>query len=507
MGICLTVGRFTHRDLNDVEDIETLRRAAKILEAEVQELVKTVTKLKRRVFELEHGKPEQLQLQKIIDDLEDQLARRNKLLFGDSSEKRGANKAKKTGEKKQTGHGRREQPELEVIEQVHVQDVEDETCDLCGGHLAASKGFFEESEEIDVIERRFVIKKHRRQKYKCECGSCIKAAPGPLKLFEGARYSVGVAVHVAIAKYADHLPLERQVRGMLRDGLSIDSQTLWDQINTLARLLQPAYERLKAHVLNQPVIGVDETHWKLMGEKGKKKGGKGKRWQAWAICCPHAVHYSIEGSRSAETAMSILEGFNGVALTDGYSAYESVKKQGGRFTLAHCWAHVRRKFVEVEEQQPGRCTEVLDLIGQLYEIEREAKDKPPDEVLALRKERSQNVVLAIQKWALEAEALPESSLGRAIKYMGSLWDGLRVFLDDPLVGLDNNGTERALRGVVVGRKNHYGSRSVRGTEVAAILYSLIESAKLASVGPHTYLKTAITAALRGNQIPLPHETA
>src|SRR5690606_22721814 len=111
--------------------------------------------------------------------------------------------------------------------------------------------------------------------------------------------------------------------------------------------------------------------------------------------------------------------------------YESVRKRGGRFTLAHCWAHVRRKFVEVEEQHPGKCTQVLGLIGELYEVERQARGKPPDEVLALRRERSKNIVLAIQKWALETEALPESNLGRAIAYMGSLWDGLRVFLDDP----------------------------------------------------------------------------
>ena len=97
----------------------------------------------------------------------------NKMLFDDSSEERGPAKTKKTSEKKQAGHGRREQPELEVVGQVHVENVEDETCDLCGGHLKASEGFFEESEEIDIIERRFVIKKHRRQKYKCECGSCI----------------------------------------------------------------------------------------------------------------------------------------------------------------------------------------------------------------------------------------------------------------------------------------------------------------------------------------------
>ena len=86
-----------------------------------------------------------------------------------------------------------------------------------------------------------------------------------------------------------------------------------------------------------------------------------------------------------------------------------------------------------------------------------------------------------------------------------MWDGLLVFLDDPNVELDNNRTERALRGVVIGRKNHYGSRSQRGTEVAALFYSLIESAKLAGIGPHTYLRAAVNAALRGAEIPLPHE--
>jgi hypothetical protein len=91
--------------------------------------------------------------------------------------------------------------------------------------------------------------------------------------------------------------------------------------------------------------------------------------------------------------------------------------------------------------------------------------------------------------------------------MGGIWDGLRVFLDDPYVELDNNRTERSLRGVVVGRKNHYGSRSRRGTEVAALLYSLIESAKLAEVEPRAYLRVAVDAALSGETIPLPHEIA
>jgi len=489
--------------IDEVEDIEVLRRAAKVLEAENLVMSKLIVKLKRELFEMKHGRPEQLMLQ--IAELENQLARRNKMLFGDKSEKRPANKGADESPKKQTGHGRREQPELEEVEQLHVVNVESDSCDLCGGSLSASEGFVEQSEEIDIIERKFVIRKHIRQKYKCGCGSCIKTAPGPLKLFDGARYSINFALHVAINKYADHLPLERQVRGMKRDGLVVDSQTLWDQIQALATHLQPAYDRLKSYVLSQPVIGVDETHWKLMGEQGKKHGGKGKRWQAWAICCPDAVHYSFEGSRSAETAKQVVGDYAGIALTDGYAAYDSLKKHGGSFKQANCWAHVRRKFLEVEEQQPGKCETVLDLIGQLYEIERQARGKPPDEVLALRREKSKPILLAIQNWALEAEALPESNLGKAIAYMAKLWNGLRLFVDHPEVDIDNNATERALRGIVLGRKNHYGSRSVRGTEVAALFYTLIESAKLAGVGPHAYLHAAINAALRGAEIPLPHE--
>jgi transposase len=145
------------------------------------------------------------------------------------------------------------------------------------------------------------------------------------------------------------------------------------------------------------------------------------------------------------------------------------------------------------------------LIGVLYDIEREAKTGPPEELLRLRKEKSRPIVREIHDWALSTPALPQSGLGKAIAYMGGIWDGLRVFLDNANVAIDNNATERALRGVVVGRKNHYGSRSRRGTEVAALFYSLLESAKLAGVGPHTYLKAAARAALRGAEAPLPHE--
>jgi transposase len=123
----------------------------------------------------------------------------------------------------------------------------------------------------------------------------------------------------------------------------------------------------------------------------------------------------------------------------------------------------------------------------------------------LRNEKSRDVVRRIQQWALEQRALPQSGLGKAIAYLGAMWKGLVRFLDDPRIPIDNNGTERAMRGPVIGRKNHYGSRSRRGTEVAALFYSLFESAKLCGIEPKAYLRAAVTTALEGGVIPLPHE--
>lgn len=173
--------------------------------------------------------------------------------------------------------------------------------------------------------------------------------------------------------------------------------------------------------------------------------------------------------------------------------------------LAHCWAHVRRKFVEAEPHFPDPCREVLDLIGQIYAVEAETpmfqdpvdRDDALDHGRRLRQERSRPVVAQIRDWAYaqKPRALPESSLGKAIGYMLGLWPGVTRFLDDARIPVDNNRTERGLRGVVLGRKNHYGSRSERGTEVAALLYSLLESAKLAGVEPKLYLHTALRTAL------------
>jgi transposase len=495
--------------LDRIRDVDTMRQVAVLLERENDRLHAKLTALTRELSQLRGEDARAAQRQ--LEALKEILAQRERSLFGASSEKRPqptpATPAPTAPP--QRGHGPKAQPALPSIDMVHELAPSDRTCTACGGVLREMTGQTEDSEEITVVERQFVMLHHLRKKYRCTCNGCVETAPGPLRLAthpdrRGRRYSADFAVEVAIGKYLDHLPLERQVRMMRREGLAIDSQTLWDQLEAAATLLAPTYEALRQHVQTAPVIGADETWWRVL------VGPAGKRWWAWSLTSETAVTYTILESRSQEAARQVL---------NGYSAYEALARAGPRFTLAHCWAHVRRKFVEAEPHYPGPCVEVLDLIGQLYAVEQEcprrvgaATEAEATELRQqrahLRAERSAPLVAAIRTWAQGQRALPESSLGKAIAYMLGLWPGLTRFLDDPRIPLDNNATERALRGMVIGRKNHYGSRSRRGTEVAALFYSLIESAKLCGVEPKAYLLRALRATLATpGTVTLPHTLA
>ncbi|MBI3827308.1 MAG: IS66 family transposase [Candidatus Rokubacteria bacterium] len=492
-----------------------LRQVAVLLERENDKLHAKLQTLTAELVRLRGAARPAAELE--LEFLKELLAQREQALFGASSEQRPrpATSTPSPPPAARPGHGPTAQPALPTLDVVHELDAADLTCPQCGGMLREMPGQTEDADEITVIERQFVLLKHRRKKYRCTCNGCVDTAPGPLRLaarpdVRGRRYSPSFAVEVAVGKYLDHLPLERQARVMAREGLTIESQTLWDQIEALAAVLQPTYDALRRYVLTAPVVGADETWWRLLG------GPENKRWWAWSVTRDDAVTYTILESRSQEAARRVLDGYHGIVLADGYGAYDALARAGPGFMLAHCWAHVRRKFVEAEPHYPAPCAEILELIGQLYAVERAGPGVDPaasDETRAaaldlrarLRRERSTPIVEAIRAWAYQQRALPESSLGKAIAYLLGLWPGLTRCLDDPRIPLDNNATERGLRGMVVGRKNHYGSRSKRGTEVAALFYSLIESAKLCGVEPKAYLLHATHAALENpGTVTLPH---
>lgn len=479
-------------------DIERLRQVALLQQAELQRLSKRLVELTTALAEA-RGEDAILALQQELAFLKEELAARNQEIFGVSSEKRSRDKEQTEGAAARTGHGRRDQPELPIVEVVHVLDEADRACPKCGGDLRAWDGHFEDAEEIDVVERSFRIVRHRRQKYTCQCGECIDTALGPRKLISGGRYSIDFAVSVAVAKYADHLPLARQVKQMARTGLVVDTQTLWDQIHALSAHLEPTYEALWREVLGSEVVLADETQWPLLDKPGSSK------WFAWSAASDKAVAYRILKSRSAEAARAVLDGFGGVLVTDGYAAYQSLRDALAReragpppIVLAHCWAHVRRKFHDAEPAWP-EATEMLELIGKLYAIEAEVSELAAEErrtrLAELRLERSKPVVGEVRAWLMNRAALPRSGLGKAVSYTLTLWDGLVRFVDDARIPIDTNLVERGMRPVAVGRKNHYGSKSERGTRVAALFYTLIESAKHAGVEPAGYLAEATRRAI------------
>lgn len=488
-------------------DIERLRQVAQLLERENGRLHHRLAALTAALAKA-RGEDATAALQLEMMLLREQLAAQQSKLFGRSSEQRPGpppNQGETPAEAKapRTGHGPRRQAELPLVPVRHTLDAADQACTACGGVLTEMAGQVEASEEIDVVERSFRIVRHERQKYRCACGGCVETALGPAKLVPGGRYSVNFAVAVAVGKYVDHLPLTRQVRQMSRAGLRVESQTLWDQLLALHRHLLPSYEALHAQVLRAPVIGADETVWPLL-----EKGGA-KRWYAWSVTSPEAVFYRIDPSRSADAAGKILGEYEGIVVCDGYGAYPSLAAKRSReaaasrggpgsMILAHCFAHVRRALLEAEPAYP-EATQALDWIRDLYKIEARARESDTADrralTAALRDRESRPLIAALETWLKSQAALPRSALGKAIAYTLGLWPGLVRFLENPDIPLDNNATERTMRGVCVGRNNHYGSKSLRGTQVAALFYSLVESAKLADVEPAAYLAEAARRAI------------
>ncbi|MCU0294365.1 MAG: IS66 family transposase [Thermoanaerobaculaceae bacterium] len=484
-------------NLAAIHDPETLRQIATLLEKTVLTQQRAIAELKAEVSRLrgETG-PTQLEL----DLLKEQLERLKKKVFAPSSEKR-PQPAEAATPARRTGHGPRPQPLLPVVTVTHTLPEQRRICPVCSGQLVPWGEQAEVSDEVTVLEVSYEVVTHRRQKYRCSCNAAVVTAPGPVKLIPGGHYSVEFAVHVAEAKYLDHMPLERQVRSMGRRGLEVDSQTLYDQLKALSEHLEPTYEALCRKVLSSEIVFTDETHWRQM-EDGSK------RWWAWCVATDDAAAYWIREQRSREAAEGVLGGYAGVLMSDGYAVYASLARGSPEIVPVHCWAHVRRKFVEAEVSFPTECGRALELIGALYEVERAIPRLPrgaPEEarldVVALRRrlrqERSRPIVDELREWAYATRpaVLPQSSVGKAIDYMLSLWPGLTRFLVDPRVPLDNNAAERALRGLVVGRKNHYGSHSKQGARVAAILYTLFESAKLAGVDPRAYVLEAARRAI------------
>jgi transposase len=467
------------------KDIEELRRIALAQHVQIEQLVAA---LGRKCKELEAIKGAEGELQQTLALIE--TLTRKAQAPGDRRNK----KTKRDGERAQRSQaGPTPQPRLPVIEKVFELDDADRTCPSCGGELVPWPAQFETSEMIDVVDVRYHVVSVKQQKYVCQCGSCVETAPGPDRAQVGGRYSLAFAIKVMLDKYLDHIPLARQQRIMDRHGLDITSQTLWDQLNALAYRLAKVDEALFAYVLAQPVIGLDQTGWPRLESDASKP------WQMWCVTAPGVVVHRIRDDKSAATFKQLVGDFAGVIVCDAAKTHEAGARDGPCL-LAGCWAHAFRKFEEALPDHP-EAQLALTPIGKLYEIDERAGDDL--ELRAeLRRNESSVVIAGLKDWLWSQAVLKTLSIGKAAAYVIANWDRLTRFLEDPRIPLDNNATERGIRGPVVGRRNHFGSKSRRGTQVAATLYTILETAKLHDIDPGQYVRAAVLAADAG-QILLP----
>jgi transposase len=375
---------------------------------------------------------------------------------------------------------------------VYTLDDADRACPSCGGELQPMKDQFEESELIDVIDVRYELVQVKRQKYTCRCGSCIETALGPDRALPGSRYSLAFAIKILIDKWLDHIPLERQARILERHGLVVTSQTLWDLAYAVTQRLSLVDAALFDHVKAQPVIGLDQTSWPRLEAEASKP------WQMWCLTAPGVVVHRIRDDKSAATFKDLVGDYVGTIVADALSTHDAGARDGPGIQLAGCWAHVFRRFEEAMPDHPD-AERVVAWIGALYDIDDRA-DGDLARLAELRRTDAPPILDAMKPWLFERAGDTHISIGKACAYTLGIWDRLTNFVDDARIPLDNNATERVLRGPVVGRKNHYGSKSRRGTEVAARLYSILETAKLHAIDPAAYLAAAVHAADRGETL-------
>ncbi len=245
-----------------------------------------------------------------------------------------------------------------------------------------------------------------------------------------------------------------------------------------------------------------------------KKGNK--KWWAWTFSNYDSVYICIDPSRGHQVPLQVLEGSKATLVVDAHGAYKKLVKMHPNLTLALCWSHARRKFIDAEAAYP-QASEAIAIMRKLFAIERTLPDfrfikddveraRVLETIRVKRDEESRPIVEELQHWMSEQRCLPKSKLGIAIRYALDNWEALSVFLVDPRAPMTNNQAERSIRPAVLGRKNHYGSKSRRGTEVAALFYSLIGSCRMLDLNPTEYLLAAATLALETpGAVLLPHE--
>jgi transposase len=377
-------------------------------------------------------------------------------------------------------------------------------CPCCQGPLVEIG--VDAAERLDVIPAQFRVLVTRRPKLACRaCPGVVLQAPAPARLVEGGMPSEATVAHVLVSRYADHLPLYRQAQILARQGIEIGREILADWTGTAALEIVPVVRRMHEILLASPRLFADETTMPVL-DPGRGQVKKGFAWaiarddRPWGGTDPPAVVFHYAPGRGAKHPKALLAGYQGILQCDGYAAYKTLAAANDQITLAFCWSHVRREFIELAKGKTAPIAgETLQRIAALYAIEAEVRGKPPEIRQAVRQTTSKPLVEDLLTWfSAQLARLPGGSpTAKAIRYALNHRDGLVRFLDDGRIELDNNVAERAIRPLVLSRKNALFASGDGGGARWAAVASLIETCKLNGVDPQRYFTDLLTRLVNG----------
>jgi len=370
-------------------------------------------------------------------------------------------------------------------------------CPDCGGELR--KLSEDVSEILEYVPESFQVIRYVRPKLSCQRCERIVQAAAPSRPIARGLAGPGLLAHVLISKYADHLPLYRQCEIYGRQGIDLQRSTLADWVGGTSGLLEPLVEALRRYVMAAGKLHADDTRVPVLAP-GNGKTKTGRLWTyvrddrpAGDAAAP-AVWFAYSPDRGGEHPVQHLRTFRGALQADAYAGFNQLYEDG-RIQEVACWAHVRRKFYDLEQAHSSSLArEALERIAALYAVEDEIRGRPPDERQRVRQTRARPLLQSLHDWF--EVSLPKlsrkSDTTVAIRYALTLWSALTRYCDDGRLEIDNNAAERALRAITLGRKNYLFAGSDAGGERAAVLYSLIATAKLNDLDPEAYLREVIT---------------
>ncbi len=466
-------------------------------------------------------KEEQEKYRAQIRDLKQRLyGKKSEKSRSKTGKKKAKNPRKRGQQKGAPGHGRTDRSHLPVVEEVHDVPEEKQCCQICGRPYNLHPRT-EDSEIVEVWVKAHKRKIRRRQYTQdCDCEGTpgMIVAPPAARLFPKSSLGVSIWTTVLINKYLLSQPTHRLCQELAHQGLTIAQGTLTGGLKKLAPFFEPLAKEMHEKQMSEQLFHGDETRWQVFEER---EGKIGYRWYLWVIQSASVIYYLMKPGRGADVPKAHFEELDAnilevILVCDRYVAYKCLARGLEVMVLAFCWAHVRRDFLEAARRSPqleGWMLGWVEDIAQLYGLnegrlafweptqslaEQGADFTVPHEQLCRKltqMEERRNQLLEKKK---ELHSVQRGLLTSLKNH----WEGLLVFLERPEVPMDNNNAERTVRLPVTGRKNYYGSGRVWSAELAALMFTLLQTVLLWKLNPRHWLQAYLQAcAENGSQAP------